>query len=179
MSTFDNPSDFLNQSFEGPTSTKGVLVPEGEYDAHVHDVSELYVFTYGPTTKRAGQEGAMVSVTYLLNDRNGKLEAITNRKENFVRGTLPIELMYDPNNSNLLVRPFMVDGREGRNLALGRMREATGTNEGRFKITDLKGKRIFVRVEEGVDSRDGSPQMNVVAFAAPGEKLPKARKKKE
>lgn len=146
---FDNPQDFLNQTYDEPNSTKLILPPEDEYNATIHSLNDPNIFTYkrGPNI---GKPGMMLNVNWLIDDRDGKVEAVTNRASNVVRLGVSLDCKWDAagNFAGLDMRP-------GVNLQLGRLREAVNLNGPGFSFGKFIGKAATIQVKHKADEREG------------------------
>ena len=163
--TFDTKA-FLSQNYDEPNSTKTIPIPESEYDATVRSVGDPREWT-----NREGVKKAIVDVSWLVEDVNGRVEAVTNRKENFARQSLFLDVVIDG-----MGKITSLDMREGINVELGRLRAAVGLNGPGFSFQKLVGRPAHVKVGTDVDERDGTPRSKVVAVVKLGEKFGKEGK---
>ncbi len=167
---FENPQDFLNQNYDEPNSIKRIPPPEGEYNATLTTVSDpvSYVASKGPN---AGKPGMLINMSYLLDDPNGKIEAVTNRASNTVRQTINLDCKWDSQG-----KFAGLDMRDGMNIGLGILREATGLNGSGFSFSKLVGKHVTVNIKHVKDERDGQMQAEVRGVTKLGETLKKEKK---
>lgn len=113
-----NTEEFLGMSVNSATSTRVILIPEGEYTGVVdNDGIGLADFTYRQGD-RAGQKGYRMTVKWLIDDPAGDLERQIGRKP-----VITQSIMLD------LTSEGGLDMSEGKNVQLGRLREAVGQNE--------------------------------------------------
>jgi len=111
MSTFD-PDQFLDMPIEGANDTKIIPVPVGEYQA-VADSAKVV-----PWQSRDGSSsGIRLDVLWEIDDEN--VRAITGRE----RVTCKQGIMLDLNDAGQL------DMGKGKNVNLGRLREALNMNQ--------------------------------------------------
>lgn len=106
MSVF-NPTTFMNTDYTGALDTKLIAVPEGDWPGVAGKLEA------GVTPK--GQ--AKLDITWEINDP--QVEAITGRDKNSVRQTVWLDLT---DHGTLDMSP-------GKNVGLGRLREALGQND--------------------------------------------------
>ena len=98
----------------------------------------------------------------------GRIEAKTNRKENFARQSLFLDIVTDGMGAIT-----GLDMREGVNVELGRLRAAVGLNGPGFSFQKFVGRAAHVKVVTDIDERDGTPRSKVVAAVKLGEKFAK------
>ena len=160
--TFD-PKTFLSQNYDEPNSTKSIPIPEGEYDATVRSVGDPREWT-----NKEGVKKAIVDINWLVEDVNGRIEAKTNRKENFARQSLFLDVVTDGMGTIT-----GLDMREGVNTKLGLLRTAVKLNGPGFSFQKLMGHTAHVKVGTDIDERDGTPRSTVAAIVKLGEKFAK------
>lgn len=134
MSNFD-PQTFLDSNFEGSNSTSRTPCPEGEYPAVIKDV-EVNAWTSRDQTK----SGLRLDVRYSIDDESVK--AAVGLPEPTVRQGLMLDLT--PSGG--------LDMGKGRNIGLGRLREATRLNDPAkpFNFRMLVGQMVKVKVTHRV-----------------------------
>lgn len=136
MSNFD-PNAFLNLTITEANSTQSVPVPVGEYTAVIEKVE--------PRTWQsrddASKSGVALDVFYSIDDSNVK--ALLGRDKITVKQGIMLDLTDGGG----------LDMGKGRNISLGRLRDATGLNvPGQpFSFAQLPGRAVRVRVKH----RDG------------------------
>jgi hypothetical protein len=108
MSMF-NPDTFLNTSYEEEFSTARIPVPEGEYTAVIREIK--------PRTAGANKERAVLDVIYGIDDPS--VAEVTGFESPQVRQSIFLDL--SPTGS-LALGP-------GKNVQLGKLREACGQNQ--------------------------------------------------
>src|SRR3990167_5818340 len=113
--SFD-PKEFLSQTYDDPNSTHATPIPEGEYDAIIRSHTDPKEFARDDGTKTL-----VVDINWLIEDASGKIAAKTNRKENFARQSLFLDVVVDGMGTIT-----GLDMRVGNNVSLGRLREAVG-----------------------------------------------------
>lgn len=145
MSAFDADT-FLDQEVEGANSTQRLTCDEGVYDGIVDSLQ----VTPG---EKDGRPWARLAIMWSIIDQ-GVLDTLK-RDKAIVRQEFFLDL--DDNGQ--------IDMSEGRNVALGKVRKATGTNEGRFNLRMLEGRGAKVHVVKTVD-KAGDPRNDVRSVAA-------------
>jgi hypothetical protein len=147
MSDVFNPELFLNQTFSEENSTEILLVPEGEYTAVTEPVSadNFKTFDY-KSGDRAGQKGYLLKLNWVINDEDGSLKEYLGREPKVQQG-----LVLDMNKDGAL------DFGKGRNVGLGRLREAFGQNlTGRPWSFAMLGSQVAkVKVKHRLDTASG------------------------
>lgn len=144
MSTFD-PDSFLDTNVEGALSTHIVPIPEGEYQAFISDVKA-----------RQAKESRILDVHYKILD--SELEKKLGREEVTVRQSMFLDFTEDG----------ALDNSEGKNVRLGRLREAVGQNTGkRWSPRQLVGAGpVLIKVTQRVDKEDSEQIYNDVTRVA-------------
>jgi hypothetical protein len=135
-----NPQDFLDQTVTGQNSTQRIPVPAAEYPALIDKVE----YRQMNLPSQPGEIRHVCDVTYSIDDANVK--EITGLPKPTVRQTLWLDLTADGK----------LDMSKGKNVDLGRLREALGLNdpEKPFSFSQLKGMACFIKVEHN-PSKDG------------------------
>ena len=134
MSTF-NPEDFMNQQHDEANSTTSTPVPEAEYVA-IADTPKIV-----PWQKKDGSaSGLKLEIDWIIPD--DALAAELGRKEVKVRQ----QQMLDLTESGAL------DFGKGRNVGLGRLREAVDLNKpGKpFSFAMIAGRQAKIAVKHRV-----------------------------
>jgi len=135
--TFD-PQAMLDQAFEGSNATKIINIPEGEYTAMIQDLGVAQWVSRDQT-----KSGMKLSMRMILDDQ--KAREITGRDNVSVKH----DVMLDFNEAG------GIDTGAGKNIQLGRLREATGLNgAGPFSFRQLEGKMLKVRIGHRVDGEN-------------------------
>lgn len=131
-----NPDLFMQTSIEGEMSTTLVPCPEGEYAAVIKDLK--------PRVLSNGS--AVMDITWAIDDETVK--KVTGMNEPTVRQSIWL----DTTESGGL------DMAQGRNVGLGRLREAVNQNvKGRPWVpTNLIGQVARVKVTHTADKNDSS-----------------------
>lgn len=148
--SFD-PEAFANIAIDGPTSTKMIPVPAGEYIATVKSFKARSI-------KRDDGESAVLDVMWQPEDADGKIKAKTKRDVNTVRQSVWLDLT--PNGA-------LASG-EGVNDRLGVLRECLGQNKAGVRWTPamLVGgvAKIVVKHKPRKDEKDveGRPIVDAV-----------------
>lgn len=133
--SFD-PNTFLQQSFEGEASTKTLPVPEGEYPAIIDKVD---IKTW--QTKDGSNSGLKLELVWDIQDEEVKellgRSKITSRQQ----------IMLD------LTEAGGLDLGKGKNVTLGRLREAIGKADptAPFSFPEFQGLMAKVAVKHRID----------------------------
>jgi hypothetical protein len=126
-----DPDEFLNQSVEGSLDTRTIPVPEGEFPAVVSSLSSRVV---GPESK------PVLDLTWKIQDSEEVARA-TGRDVNTVRQTIWLDIS----------EAGGLDMSKGKNVQLGRVRDAVGQNgPGPWSAVQLEGAMAVVRVEQRI-----------------------------
>lgn len=139
---------FLNQSVEGPLSTRQDPVPVGDYKA-IADKLEVAKAGTGDDAK------PILRVTWKLIDA-GELSAI-GREVASVRQDIWLDL--DDEGTAL-------DFSKGKNIGLGRVFEALGLNNGGATPGMIKGQMAIVHVDHRTSPKDPSAVFDSVTRVA-------------
>lgn len=131
-------SELLNTVQNDPMSTQPLVVPEAEYQSIIQKI-EIRDFQY-KKGERAGQTGYALDVTHLIIDP--QLEASLGRQPT-VRQSMTLDMSQSGG----------LDTSKGKNVSLGRLREAIGLNQpGQpFSLKMLEGARLVVMVKHDMD----------------------------
>lgn len=149
-----NPELFLNTQATEANSTEFVLVPQGEYvgiiDAISADSFKSFDIKRG---ENAGKKAYRLDLKILLNDESGQLKELLGRPASVTAG---IMLDIKPDGT--------LEFGKGRNVNLGRLREAVNQNaSGRpWSFGSLAGQPVKVKVVH--DTYDGKQVVNVKEF---------------
>lgn len=137
MSEFD-PDVFLGTETEDSTDTKIIPVPEGQYLAVVDKVQAR------KSTRDDGSEFYVLDVTWAIDDP--AVAEATGRDQNSVRQSI----FLDVNENNSL------DMGTGKNVQLGRLREALGQNKSgkAWSPNHMQGQAAQVMVSHRPDRED-------------------------
>ena len=138
--TMFSPEQFLDMQVTESNDTKVIPVPVGEY---LGVVEEVKVRTW-TSKKDPSQSGLTLDVVWLIDDANVK--ALLGRE----KVTVKQGIMLDMTEAGGL------DMSKGRNIGLGRVREATGLNTpGQpFAASMLTGRMAKVKVKHRVDGEN-------------------------
>lgn len=142
-----NTEQFLNTTHTEASSTELVLVPEGEYigvsDAIGPDSFRTFDIGKG---ERAGQQGYSLDVQFLINDEGGTLKEFLGRSPKVKYG-----MMLD------ITKDGTLEFGKGRNVGLGRLREAFGQNgAGKpWQFSMLGGQVAKIKVKHRLDQKSG------------------------
>jgi hypothetical protein len=152
-----NPEQFLGAQFNEANSTELLPIPEGEYIA-VSDPVGLESFKQFDIKKgdRAGQKGMMLILKWNINDENGQL------KEHLGRAPQARQsVMLDMGQGGTL------EFGKGRNVGLGRVREALGQNlTGKpWAFSMLGGAVAKIKVKHRIDGGNTYAEVTEVTKA--------------
>lgn len=133
MTTFD-PASLFEQTTTEVNDTKIIPIPEGEYLA-VIEKAETSTWQSRDGTK----SGIRLDVHYLIDDEGAK--AATGRDKLTVRQGIMLDLTEDGRG---------LDMGKGKNVGLGRLREATGLNvPGQpFAMAMIPGRLVKIKVTQ-------------------------------
>lgn len=139
MSAFD-PDSFLSQSVEGQNDTKLVPCPAGEYMAVVDSVSARQWQSKEDPTR----SGVTLEVLWSIDDEG--VRQFLDRKDVKVKQGVMLDLLPDGK----------LDMGKGKNVGLGRLREAIGLNrpDQPFGFSMLTGQLAKVNVSHRADPKD-------------------------
>lgn len=98
---------FLNVQVTEPMDTQLIPIPEGEYKALIKDIKP-----------RMAKDSPILDVMWTLDDPAGAVSAATGLKENNARQSVFLDLL--PNGG--------FDLAKGKNVQLGKLRDAVGQN---------------------------------------------------
>jgi len=138
-----NPSTFLNVQVSEANSTELILVPEGEYTAVSGPVSEDSFREYDiKKGQRAGSKGYAIDLVWNINDEGGALATYLGRTPT-ARQSVMLDIRADGT----------LEFGKGRNVSLGRLREAVGQNQtGRNWSFGLLGGQVAkIKVKHRID----------------------------
>lgn len=150
-----NVEEFLGTTSNEATSTKLLLVPENE-EGYIAQIApggiSLASFQYGPDTERAGQTGYRMPVKWEIQDETGELQKAISRKP-----VITQSIMLDITTEGAL------DMGKGKNVNLGRLREALGQNkDGQpWQPAMLIGGMARIYVKHSINKKTGEEQAEV------------------
>jgi hypothetical protein len=133
-----DPANFLDMQMTEASSTVSTPVPEGEYTGIVDGEPEIRQWT---GKKDPTKSGLVLDITWLIDDATVKAEL--GREKVTCRQSIMLDL-----NSN-----GGIDTGKGRNVSLGRLRDAVNLNEpGKpFSFRMLAGQCAKVAIKHRVD----------------------------
>jgi len=140
-----NLNEFLGTQVDGASSTRLLLLNEGDYVAQIAaDGIDLKDFKF-KKGDREGQTGYRMTVKWEVQDPDGSIEKTLGRKPTIVQS-----IMLDLTESGGL------DMGKGKNVALGRLREAVGQNtDGRpWQPAMLIGQMARIQVKHRMDDKN-------------------------
>lgn len=152
-----NPELFLNTQVTEANATELLPVPEGEYiavsDPVTADSFKSYDITKGD---RAGQKGHSLNIQWNINDEGGVLKEQLGRKPT-ARQNIMLDIKQDGN----------LEFGKGRNVELGRLRDALGQNgQGQpWAFSMLGGQLAKISIKHTLDKDTGRLYVNVVKVA--------------
>lgn len=148
-----NPEVFLNTTVTDANSTELLNVPEGEYTAISGPVASESFRSYDiKKGDRAGTKGFALDLEWSINDESGALKAFLGRAPK-VRHSVNLDIRADGS----------LEFGKGRNVELGRLREALGQNgSGQpWAFSMLGGQVAKIAVKHTLDSTTGRTYVNV------------------
>lgn len=117
-----DPSTFLSQTVDEPLSTKVLLVPAGEYKAMLGEVSDKSFKTITWKDKQTNEEKSSIMFTVMCKILDAdEMKAKLGRQE----VNVPLSFFLDFKGDN---PANGLETGEGKNVSLGRLREAVGQN---------------------------------------------------
>lgn len=153
MATTFDPTTFLNQSFEGSNDTKIVPCPAGEY-LGIADKVEIVPWASRDGTK----SGLKAKILWDIQDDN--VRQLVGREKVLAPQDIMLDLTEDGN----------LDMGSGKNIRLGRLREALGLNNPgeAFSFGAVQGQMATVNVKHrtGENPEDVYAEVDRVAKAA-------------
>lgn len=146
-------NSFMNSVTTEVNDTKVKPCPVGEYPATVKEVKA------SSGTGKNGLPWARLDVICLINDHTGAVEAATGAKEKQVRGGIMLDI----------TEAGGLDNGTGKNVRLGRLREAAGMNKPgqAFSPAMLQGMSLRVKIGHRADPQDASTVYDEVTGFAP------------
>lgn len=137
--SFDADS-FLNASIQGSNSTKTIPVPIGDYQGALEKVEPRQW-----QSQDGLKTGISLDVTWLIEDQGVK--DFLGRDTVSCRQSIMLDI--DPNTGGLDMAP-------GKNVGLGRLREAVGLNDPSkpFSFHELPGRMAKVSVKHRIVGED-------------------------
>lgn len=144
-STFDAEM-FLSQSVDGGMSTQVEPCPIGEYTAFIEDL-EVKQFQ---GKKDPSKVFTTMKVKWAIDDQG-------------VKDTLGRDKVTVPQDIFLDMTANGLDHSRGRNVTLGRLREALGQNQGTWMLSMLKGGVAKVKVEHEIVNNEPFARVTGVA----------------
>jgi hypothetical protein len=151
MSQFD-PTAFLDQSIEGTLDTKMIPCPEGEFVAVIDSVNPR------PWNSKDGTKaGVALDVFWAIDDQGVKEQL--GREKILVKQGIMLDL--DATGQRL-------DVSKGKNINLGRLREALGMNNPgqSFSFAMLPGRAARVKVTHRIEGEDVYADIKMVTKIA-------------
>jgi hypothetical protein len=131
MTTFD-PDEIMNLQTEGEMETRMPPIPEGEFSAYIKEVD-----VRTGTSSKTGNPYAILDVSWAITDESVASEV--GISEPVARQSIFLDFN---DNGGLAMGP-------GKNLGLGRLREAVGQNgPGAWSMGQLEGASAIVRVAQ-------------------------------
>lgn len=148
-----NPELFLNSTVNESNATELLPVPEGEYTAMSGPVSAESFRDFDiKKGQNAGKKGYSLDIEWTINDDGGVLKELLGREPKVRQG---IMLDLGPGG--------VIDCGKGKNVALGRTREALGQNQaGRpWSFSMLGGQVAKIKVKHRLDANSGRTYVEV------------------
>lgn len=128
-----NEDDFMNNTTEGEMSTEFTPIPEGEFQAFIKGVK-----VRSGVSEKTGSEWAVLDVTWSIDDAGVAEE--TGLDNPTCRQSVFLDLTPEGG----------LDYGKGKNIQLGRLREAVGQNSGAWSPSMLEGSAAIVKVEHRI-----------------------------
>lgn len=150
MTSMFDPDTFLDSFTEESNETERVLIPAKVYAAYIEDVG----IRHGE--KESGDPWVQLVLKWVIEDAD--VQAALNRDKVVLTDSLFVDLNEDGGIATGV----------NKNLQLGKLRKATGKNEGRFSPRDLVGARALVDVKHTVNKETGNVREEVKGYASMG-----------
>lgn len=147
-----NPEEFMQQTSEAALDTTLIPCPPGEWNAQIDKV-EPKTFEY-KSGERVGEQGMRLSIAWAILDDEPK--RVCDRDKVSVIDSILLDLTPEGN----------LDFSKGKNIGLGRLREALGQNvSGRpWSPAMLAGQ--IAKVEVKAEVYNDQPQAKIAAVKA-------------
>lgn len=142
-----DPNSFLQDTVTGANDTKYIPVPQGEYPAIIKSVAARQM----DKKDKPGEKMTVADVVYEIDDATVK--EVTGLDNPTVRQSLFLDLT--PQGK--------LDMSKGKNINLGKLREALGLNDPNkpFSFGDLPGRAAIISVEHTPGKNEGEVYANV------------------
>jgi hypothetical protein len=142
-----DPNTFLSETVTGANDTKYVPVPQGEYPAIIKEVKARQM----DRKDRPGEKSTVADIVYEIDDANVK--QVTGLDNPTVRQSVWLDLT--PNGK--------LDMSKGKNIQLGKLREALGLNDDTkpFSFDQLPGRAAIIAIEHNPGKNEGEVFANV------------------
>jgi hypothetical protein len=151
-----NAELLMGQQLNDANSTELIKVPEGEYTAVSEPISaESFKEFDIRRGERAGTKGLKLNVVWLINDDSGALKEMLGRAPKVTQG-----IMLDRG-------PQGLEMGKGKNVGLGRLREALGQNKTGipWSFSMLGGQVAKIKVKHRIDGADTYVEVSDVTQA--------------
>lgn len=151
-----NAELLMGQTITEPNSTELIKVPEGEYIAVTEPITaESFKEFDIRRGERAGTKGLKINVTWMINDDSGALKEMLGRPPKVTQG-----IMLDRG-------PQGLEMGKGKNVGLGRLREALGQNKTGipWSWSMLGGQVAKIKVKHRIDGADTYVEVSDVTSA--------------
>lgn len=145
--------DFLTSSNESVLDDKFLQIPPGDYDAQVAVGDKAVQINKG---EKDNTPWAKVIYRFEILDPSGELEKNLGRKPG-----ISYDFFLDLTETD----PPKLDMAKQKNVRLGALLSATGTNEQGWKLTSPCGKRLKIKVTK-VKGQDGVERSQVTMVGA-------------
>ncbi len=142
-----DPNEFLADTVTGANDTKYIPVPQGEYPAIIKSVNARQMASKADASKMV----TVADVVFEIDDAT--VRTATGLDTPTVRQSVFLDLT--PNGK--------LDMSKGKNIGLGKLREALGINDPNkpFSFSDLPGRAAIVGVEHTPGKNEGEVYANV------------------
>lgn len=151
MTSMFDPDTFLDSFTEESNETERVLIPAKVYAAYIEDVGMRH-----GERESDGSPWVQLVLKWVIEDADAA--AALNKDKVVLTDSLFIDLNEEGGIASGV----------NKNLTLGKLRKATGTNEGRFSPRDLLGRRALVDVKHSVNKETGNVREEVKGYASMG-----------
>lgn len=149
-----NPELFLNAEVEGALSTEYVLIPEGDHSGIIGPISADSFKSFDiKKGDNAGKKAYRLDLDIFVNDETGQLKEMLGRPPK-----IQYRLMLD------MAAGGSLELGKGRNVNLGRLREAVHQNDGKkWSFGMLAGQPIRFKVKHNTYNERTNAEVTAVA----------------
>lgn len=151
-------AEFLGTDIEGASSTDYVPIPEGDYNSQIEKVDYKEIAWENENGSGVMKLLEALHKLDLTTHDQGTAVDVMGDEVGFCRQSISLDFKEDGT----------LDMRKGKNVALGRLREAVGQNnpDQRWNPNMLIGQTVKANVKHRVNKKTGEPLAEVKGVAA-------------